>query len=87
MCLFSFQSRINQKTVKQRVFFLEILEEMDSENLFFSCNNEIIARMLKVNYILFRLCKIYFIYSKIPLFSLLICIVGKGICRIRKPNL
>lgn len=44
--------------MKQRVFFLEILEEMDAENYFFSSNNEMIAWMLKVNYILFRLCKI-----------------------------
>lgn len=74
MCLFFFQSRMNQKMVKQRVFFLEILEEMDSENYFFSCNNEMIAWMLKVNYNLFRLRKTYLIYIKIPLLLLLICI-------------
>lgn len=74
MCLFFFQSRMNQKMVKQRVFFLEILEEMDSENYFFSCNNEMIAWMLKVNYNLFRLHKTYLIYIEIPLMLLLICI-------------
>lgn len=87
MCLFFFQSQMNQKMVKQRVFFLEVLKEMDSENYFFSCNNEMIAWMLKVNYILFGLCKIYFIYIKIPALLYLICIFGKGICGIRKLSL
>lgn len=87
MCLFFFQSRMNQKMVKQRVFFLEIPKEMDSENYFCSCNNEMIALMLKVNYILFRVCKMYFIYIKIPVFLYLICIFSKGTCGIRKLSL
>lgn len=78
---------MNQKMVKQRVFFLEIPKEMDSENYFCSCNNEMIALMLKVNYILFRVCKMYFIYIKIPVFLYLICIFSKGTCGIRKLSL